>query len=62
MNSTTSNISFKSPNLYLQEDMQISVIEEIVFEKSGTKVDARHMKKPSYEYASYYMDMRVSNI
>ena len=45
---TTSSPSFKSPNLYLLEDMQINLIEEVVFEIRVINVDARLSEIPWY--------------
>ncbi len=54
MTTTTANPSFENYILPLHGDMQISVIEVVVFEKSVIKIDARHMEFPLYNERNKY--------
>ncbi len=48
MTTITTSPSFENYNLPLHGDMQISVIEVVVFEISVIKIDARHMELATY--------------
>ncbi len=55
MTTITNNISFERLNLWLQEDMKMNGIEEVVFETSAIKIDATILKIPSYNAINCYL-------